>query len=373
MFAKWQSGFSPRNMVATTIQIVPRLPPWIDGVGDYALNLARELRKSHNIETHFIVGDPEWDEPSKVDGFRVNKIDSRSPNALFELLHNQNDMSMPILLHYVGYGYAKRGCPFWLLEALKNWGKENSQVRLMTMFHELYASGPPWRSSFWVSPIQRGLAWEISKLSDFIFTSRNQYGNVLRRWNWASQKAIHVIPVFSNVGEPKEIPPLKNRQRRMIVFGKNRRQIYTDQIENIFQACRALNIEEIVDVGPLTGLDIKDIRGIPLVSRGELRAEEISSLMLGSTTGFLDCPTNFLGKSTIFAAYCVHGLVPVAGKYIGDADGLKMGKHYLVMSDDLKVVLEEEMQMIACNANAWYQEHSLARHAGIIAAYLVTP
>jgi len=42
------------------IQIVPRLPPVIDGVGDYALNLARQLPKDFNIQTHFIVGSSTW-------------------------------------------------------------------------------------------------------------------------------------------------------------------------------------------------------------------------------------------------------------------------------------------------------------------------
>ena len=43
-----------------TIISVPRLPPAIDGVGDYALNLARQLRKDFNIQTHFIVGNSTW-------------------------------------------------------------------------------------------------------------------------------------------------------------------------------------------------------------------------------------------------------------------------------------------------------------------------
>jgi hypothetical protein len=35
------------------IQVVPMLPPAIDGLGDYALNLARQLRREFNQETHF--------------------------------------------------------------------------------------------------------------------------------------------------------------------------------------------------------------------------------------------------------------------------------------------------------------------------------
>jgi hypothetical protein len=37
-------------------QIIPRLPPAIDGVGDYALSLARQLRHDYDIDTHFIIG-----------------------------------------------------------------------------------------------------------------------------------------------------------------------------------------------------------------------------------------------------------------------------------------------------------------------------
>lgn len=42
------------------IQIVPQLPPAINGLGDYALNLARQLRQDFAIETHFVVGDHSW-------------------------------------------------------------------------------------------------------------------------------------------------------------------------------------------------------------------------------------------------------------------------------------------------------------------------
>jgi hypothetical protein len=35
------------------IAIVTNLPPAIDGVGDYALHLARQLRQDHNIYTCF--------------------------------------------------------------------------------------------------------------------------------------------------------------------------------------------------------------------------------------------------------------------------------------------------------------------------------
>ncbi len=48
------------NQPTKVYSIVPRLPPAIDDVGDYALNLARQLRKDFNVPTHFIVGNPTW-------------------------------------------------------------------------------------------------------------------------------------------------------------------------------------------------------------------------------------------------------------------------------------------------------------------------
>ena len=56
--------------LATVISILPRLPPSIDSVGDYALNLARQLRKDFNIQTYFIVGNPQCHGAEEVEGFK---------------------------------------------------------------------------------------------------------------------------------------------------------------------------------------------------------------------------------------------------------------------------------------------------------------
>ncbi|MHC5830485.1 MAG: glycosyltransferase family 1 protein, partial [Nostoc sp.] len=62
------------NYLTHITSIVPRLPPAIDGVGDYALNLARQLRKDFNIQTHFIVGNPTWTGAAEIEGFPVSQI-----------------------------------------------------------------------------------------------------------------------------------------------------------------------------------------------------------------------------------------------------------------------------------------------------------
>src|SRR5687767_6719708 len=131
------------------IAIVPRLPPVIDGVGDYALSVARELRERSGIDTHFIVGDPSWIGKEIVEHFPVSKLTNRTESQLRAIL--TQEQSNKVLLHYGGYGYAQRGCPDWLVAALTKWRTEREGHKLITLFHELYASGPPWTSSFWLS------------------------------------------------------------------------------------------------------------------------------------------------------------------------------------------------------------------------------
>src|SRR5688572_23697649 len=121
--------------------VVPRLPPVFDGVGDYALSLARELRERFEINTHFIVGDPSWLGEESVEHFPVSKLTERTAARLRETLPQQQ--SATLLLHYGGYAYAQRGCPDWLVEALTEWRTECDRHTLITLFHELYASGPP--------------------------------------------------------------------------------------------------------------------------------------------------------------------------------------------------------------------------------------
>ena len=103
--------------LSTVISIVPRLPKAIDGVGDYALNLARQLRKDFNIQTQFIVGNPEWKGELEIEGFSISQVIDSNSNQLTALL--ECDRTSPVLLHYVGYGYAKRGCPVWLVDGIQ--------------------------------------------------------------------------------------------------------------------------------------------------------------------------------------------------------------------------------------------------------------
>ena len=80
------------------LQIVPQLPGSLDGVGDYALNLARGLSARHGLTTVFAV-ERETSVEAK-DGFRV--VSGLGQGGAAESLAQQ---CTHVILHYVNYGY----------------------------------------------------------------------------------------------------------------------------------------------------------------------------------------------------------------------------------------------------------------------------
>ncbi len=310
------------------IQIVPRLPQPTDGVGSHAEALAGALAARYGIETQWMVG------------------------AGFEAEENG-----PVLLHYVNYGYHRRGCPTGLVEGLARW-RQNGGGRLVTLFHEVWATGPPWRSSFWLAPLQQRLAAALVRLSAAMVTSLDLYGRMVRRW--AGDQPIRVMPVFSTVGEPAAAPSLGERARRMVVFGSAgvRARAWGRELPALAEACRELEIEEILDVGPPTApATLPDrVGAIPVRALGILPAAEVGSLLLGSRAGFLAYPPSFLPKSTVFAAYCAHGVAPVCAWSRRERTAGPVPPLWRRETDPAEA---------AERARAWYDEHTLALQAEV--------
>src|SRR5438128_2950484 len=97
---------------STILQIVPRAPGTPDGVGDYALTIARKLKERYSRETIFAaaVGEAESFPPKSTD-FDVVSLASLARGHSRQEFHH-------MILHYVNYGYQKRGIPFGLLSIL---------------------------------------------------------------------------------------------------------------------------------------------------------------------------------------------------------------------------------------------------------------
>jgi hypothetical protein len=346
------------------VQIVPALPPSISGVGDYALLLAKELSRSYGVISRLLVGNPHWNGRQTVDEFHVEKVSSASSRALQAAIRENS--AETIVLHYVGYGYSRRGCPFWLVEGLERQlaGKPH---RLITIFHEISAFGAPWTSAFWLSKTQRTLAERLLHISDSCITTNGVYGRILESMNRKSVR-VFLRPVFSNVGEPENLDPLEKRSRRLAIFGSavNRARIYKNHASAIRLICEEFDLNAICDIGEPVAETPLRVGLIPVSSCKETSAEHISRVLSGSIAGALDHDHALLSKSGVFAAYCSHKLTAINLRRSSrsphkTADELQTGRHYWVPGLNCS-----NFQSIADSGHEWYQSHSVCAHASLV-------
>jgi hypothetical protein len=308
----------------TVVSIVPRLPPAIDGVGDYALSLADSLYKTFGTVSHFIVCDPDWKGESHINRFPIYTLQDRTVVELNHALEKLKKGKLIVLLHLSGYGYAKWAICHWLLKGLQVWKNANPDTFLVTMFHELYNSmGWPWQHNFWVSHSQRRIAQQFAQLTDRCITNCQEYALSLSMLSQGKHQSIPFCPVVSNVGEPKSVLPIIERIPQLVIFGRasNRALLYRKSRSDIEALCQQLDINQIIDIGEPTGLAFGTSK-IPVIETGRLQPLEISQILKKSMLGWLQYDLFFLEKSSVFAAYVSHGLVPVV-------QSIKRRPHYL--------------------------------------------
>jgi hypothetical protein len=239
------------------------------------------------------------------------------------------------------------------------------------MFHELYARGPVLSSSFWNSPFQRWLAGRLGSLSDACSTNMAGHAEFLARRAPQQRGRIAVSPVFSTVGEPEQSPRLRGRPPYLAIFGGGKWQdeAFTTHRKVLKLACELLEIEKIITIGPPS--TAKADFDLPVEARGLLPAAEVSRCLSLVRVGLVNYFSGYLGKSSIFAAYCAHGVMPLSGTpNASELDGLRGGQHYMVASRLTQPVSPETMQEIADQATHWYSGHSIATTAARVAVAL---
>jgi hypothetical protein len=361
------------------ISIVPRLPPEIDGVGNYALSLAQQLRQDHGIQTCFLVGDPNWPGEQEVHGFSVLKPTERSAQALADQLHQKSDVTI-VLLHLSIYGYAKWALCDWLLKGIKLWRKNSQNVSIVTMFHELYAAPSyPWKHDFWVASLQKKIIIQFSKLSTVSLTNCNFHADKLSRLSDKKLQNANVFPVFSSIGELSQAPALVDRKPQLVVFGQraNRLNVYQQSVQTIHNFCAQLGVTKIIDIGKPTGLDLHTIFSVPVQEMGPQPEAVVSQILSDSMAGWLSYGNScYFSKSSIFASYCSHGLIPIIQtQQTAVADQLTESQHYLraqsFQSNSSVLISFEDLQQIATNAYNWYQTHTLSQQASDFADILL--
>ncbi|MEP6502116.1 MAG: hypothetical protein ABJD97_02205 [Betaproteobacteria bacterium] len=274
------------------------------------------------------------------------------------------DGRLTVILHFSGYGYAGRGLCQWLVDELRAAkARHGASLRLMVVFHELFATGMPWRSAFWLAPRQSSIARRLAALADSLWTNTDHHARWLRSAAGAAVP-LQVRPVFSNVGEPVDPPSWGSRQPHAIVFGSagTRRRALVS-LRGREPALLRLGVTEIVEVGDG---DSQCAQGLGVATRqlGRLSPQALGALLCTARFGLLNYPARHLGKSGVFAAYAAHACVALNTFALdADADGLRAGAHYV----DLRACAQLEddaLAQMSKRLTRWYGGHSLALQSG---------
>lgn len=339
------------------IQVVPRLTPGRCGVSDHAMVLVEGLKKHCGIDSALVVlnsiAPGEWPfpvvccEPSKLLGSCL-QLTGGQPGA--------------ILVHLSGYGYSADGAPTLLAEALEA-VKASGRFRIAVYVHETFASGPPWKSAFWHSRRQQRAIRKVIAQAGLVATSIQYFAEWLEpEVRKQGSAPVHLMPVISTAGEAADPIPFVQRNPSLVVFGlAGTRQAAYKQMAAAGNLLATLGIQEILDIGPECGHPA-EVNGIRVKPMGLMSAEELPAVFAQAQFGFVTHVWFCLGKSSVFAAYCAQGTIPVmAGTFPQEADGLREGVH-VVTPRTVEAVRQSGWETCSRAAWNWYMGHRAQVH-----------
>lgn len=345
------------------LQILPRVPPAVCGIGDYAWGIARGLRDAHAIHSQFLSAGTSWSVPQGETEFPVSRVSSLTAGSLAGFVQGQRELDA-VVLHMSPYGYQKRAVPLWLASAWQQLARQPRRPRLITMFHELYASGTVRSSAFWLQPLQKWVLRRVARASDALRTNRQPYADWLRGVPGLQTNQVEVMPVFSNFGEPEELPPLAQRESAMAMFawGIHSGESLETVLGKAVACCRQFGLSKLHLMGWKKEIDETGL-GVEVVRHGFLESVAISRLLLSCRMAYTAYSPQHFGKSTLVAAFAAHGLVVITqGKEPMLPDGLEDGRQVLHEGSLAGQERPDEVKLesIGRNLRFWYDQHSLA-------------
>jgi hypothetical protein len=351
----------------SVLQILPRVPPAVCGIGDYAWSLARQLRLTESVESHFFCVHARPDNGSTRDEFPVQTLAERSASELLSAVKALSPTPSCIILHLSTYGFQKRGVPIWLASAWTKLSRLPKRPRLLVMFHELSASGPIHSSAFWLRPLQNMILRRIARKADAVRTNREDFATWLTTARQPSKQPVVTMPVFSNLGEPVCLPDWASRQPAMAVFGWGQYdgQSLASVITRAAAHCQKLGLSQLHVFGG-GKLPVADFPGVQLIRHGFLPAEAISAILLRCRFAYSAYDPSCYGKSTLIAAFAAHGLALISqGLTATLPDGFQDGVHHLNENtlDATSNASRFNFEVLSSSLRGWYDQHSLRQNA----------
>lgn len=346
----------------TVVHLTAELAPMPGGIADYVAILGGELARHGLDQRYLVTGTANGRRPApETFAGRDDVVVLRFPSS-GELTRVLGDLDpSSVLLHYSGYGFARRGAPVWLVTGLSAWKRARPGSRLVVMFHETWASSTvPWQSSFWLSSLQKACVRRLVRLADVVVTNTQFYAQRLRGL-LRSHVPLRVQPIFSNVGEPEQVPPFEDRHPICVVFGRggHRRRTW-ERFRPYFARLGELGIERIVEIGSEPEATVGLEWPLPAERLGPLPAAAVSAHLLQARFGLFECPVRLACKSGVFLALTAHGVVALTPDGRGRHDGFEHGRWSLCLADGAP---SEAPARAGIAAHRWYRRHRLARQA----------
>jgi hypothetical protein len=340
------------------IQVLPRLMPGRCGVSDQAVFLARELETGFAIDSAFVVLNS-----NEQTTLPYATIYGPARNLLENCLKLTQGRTGAMLVHVSGYGYSRDGAPTLLADALEQVGP-CAQLGTAAYFHETFASGPPWKSAFWYTRRQKRALRRIVAQCGLIVTSIEHYAN------WLESESrdlggvpVERIPVFSAAGEARAPVPFIQRKAAMVVFGlAGTRELAYRQLAATKDLIHTLGIEEILDVGPECQFPLA-LNGVPVKPMGPLPADDLPAVLSRARFGFVTHECSYIARSSVLAAYCAQGTIPVLAKsFTREVDGVTDGVQVVSPST---AEAAQKFGLEGCSRAAWnwYMAHRVHVHA----------
>jgi hypothetical protein len=352
---------SPRmaNAADVVLQIVPRVSDNPDGVTDYALNLARNLLAQYRFTTVFAAA-----EPSQISEKERFKIVSMAEGSVPR-------KSAHVILHYVNYGYQKRGLPF---SSLPVWRalRQGCRGRFLVIFHELFASGPPWKSEFWVQPLQKKIARDVARLADARLVSSESMRQSLEKLAPGLDVIVHPVP--SAFGEPG-IEPAQLRERdnhRWLICGGT--SLVDRSLRSFVRIAGVIpaNIapRNLVLVGGTENSKVrqmlKTFADIHCEYYPAVSPETASQILSTCSFAWLDYFTagsmipDLLLKSSSFANVCAHAVVCLTPRVSSaiSLNGDSLPGPFAIAHDEVKLPSPNERPAVAREIYNWYHRHA---------------
>jgi hypothetical protein len=334
-------------------------------VSDQSVLLAGGLENEYSIKPAFVVLNSR--ESSGVSWPVVHC----SPSQLLECcLQLTGGLPGAMLVHLSGYGYSRDGAPTLLAEALAG-VRASGSFRTAVYFHELFATGLPWRKAFWFSRRQQRAVKRIAEGADLLVTSTRHHAGWLESIATRRSKiAVQSLPVISAAGEAQQPAPLADREPVLAVFGLPGSRIRAyKELSASGAMLQTLAIREIFDIGAEFDAPAAQ-NGIPVKRMGVQPAENLATLFSRVQFGFVPHAPNSLAKSSIFASFSSQGTIPVLAKsFFGEVDGLQDGVHAISPATAAAV---RQSGFANCSRAVWewYTAHRLRVHTEFYAKWL---